>query len=67
MSTPTTPTRQNYNLLIYKEIHFGKMSGLYRFPRFSTPLHHVENLKFSPHFWVVERWWRGGGEVFRMC
>lgn len=42
------------------------MSGLYRFPLFSTPLHHVEILKFLHHFRVVERWWRSGGEKFEM-
>jgi hypothetical protein len=42
------------------------MSGLYRFPLFSTPLHHVENLKYLHHFRVVERWWRSGGEKFEM-
>lgn len=42
------------------------MSGLYRFPLFSAPLHHVENLKYLHHFRVVERWWRSGGEKFEM-
>lgn len=42
------------------------MSGLYRFPLFSTPLHHVEILKYLHHFRVVERWWRSGGEKFEM-
>lgn len=39
------------------------MSGLYRFLRFSTPLHHVEILKSLHRFRVVERWWKGGGDV----
>lgn len=42
------------------------MSGLYRFPLFSTPLRHVEILKFSHHFRVAERWRRSGGEKFEM-
>lgn len=42
------------------------MSGLYRFPLFSTLLHHVEILKYLHHFRVVERWWRSGGEKFEM-
>lgn len=42
------------------------MSGLYSFPLFSTPPHHVEILKYLHHFRVVERWWRSGGEKFEM-
>jgi len=26
----------------------------------------MENLKFSLHLWVAERWWRSGGEKFEM-
>ena len=66
MSTPTTPTSIKIKQQIYNSIHFYQNVGVVYFFLFSTPLRHVENLKFSLHLWVAERWRRSGGEKFEM-